>query len=136
LKISEIAARIPDIQDPEERIARLKLAASEVIEEWKSYRGSLKKFAKDAIVGGFEKNLPNYLEKMAAPLLSGAGVAAVTTAALGAAPGLGIGLIAFVGLALLRQRAQSQSNAYRYLTAIHKARATLQLTVNVSHKAA
>jgi hypothetical protein len=134
MKISEIASQIPEIPNAAERARRLKQAAEGILEEWAYGTGGLKDFVKETAIAGFEKTLPSQLEKLAGALLTdvrgsaaaAAASSAVTTTALGAAAGLGVGLITFAGFALLRR--YLKSDPHRYLTSIHRAGATLLLT--------
>ena len=116
---------IPEIRDPMERKKRLKAAAKELMGEWENYRQALPHYAKAAFGAGVRKTLPDFVKKIGPAITSGSIAATI----LGALPGLALGFLTYSIAGLWGKYQERASHPYRYLSRIHRAGATLLLTV-------
>jgi hypothetical protein len=112
-----IAGTIPDIPDPVQRKKRLKLAATEVVDRWKSYKRSLPRFAADAVMSAASWKAPD--------LLTSALAGATSTIMLASGSGLLIGLGVYAGFGVWRGYQEKASSPYQFLSRIEKAGASL-----------
>ncbi|MGM9489322.1 TMF family protein [Ideonella sp. YS5] len=116
-ELLKIAATIPDIANPDEREKRLIQAAKEVESEWEKYKGSLPRFAVDALLSTAAWKAPDLLTSA----LDGATSATVLTAGTGILVGLGV----YAGFAAWRGYKDKSSSPYQYLTQIQRAGAAV-----------
>ncbi len=113
----EIAEKIPDIKNPEERMKRLKVAAEEVIDEWHSYRQSLPRFALDALTDAASISTP--------PIVTGLLAGTANPVILATGLGLGVFFISYKGYKIWRNYKDTATGPYQFLSRIEKAGASI-----------
>lgn len=99
-KVAAYAASIPAGVEGEERVRRLRQEAEAILHEWREYSSSLPSFAKAAIIDEVFDKAPDKLIEVG---LAAAAAGAVTTAMIGAVPGLAISVVVAAGVKMFRR---------------------------------
>lgn len=115
-EVAKLVSAMPSIKNPEEKAARLRKKAEEVIAAWDHRRATLPRFAKK-LMGTTVDEEGLELSKTVVPALFKGGA---MLAMIAAAPGLAIGLVWRGISGYLGLRKREQTGPYRYLTKLQK----------------
>lgn len=117
-----VAASLPAITDSSERRKRLEATANDVLKEWKKYKKSLPRFAREALIEATELKWPE--------VASLGFFASEHTWWIGA--GLGIALLTHKGATIVRKFQDQANSPYRYLSKVAKVSAHTHASLSIA----